>query len=109
MIRLSGNTASLLIASVSPEHLEHPEHVRPELDAGADLLEFGGLLDSCTSRPLRASASAAASPPMPPPTISTGLCCCFGVLTCMSNSRHNAWKFRRTKPAFKSELNLKRK
>jgi len=28
-----------------PEHVEHEERVRPELDAGADLLELGGLLD----------------------------------------------------------------
>ena len=28
-----------------PEHVEHPEHVGPELDAGADLLELRRLLD----------------------------------------------------------------
>ena len=28
-----------------PELFEHPEYVRPKLDAGADLLELGGLLD----------------------------------------------------------------
>ena len=40
-----GNTASALIALGQAEHLEHPEHVGPELDAGADLLELRRLLD----------------------------------------------------------------
>ena len=34
------------------ELFEHPEHVGPELDAGADLLEFGGLIDDLRRNPL---------------------------------------------------------
>ncbi len=45
MMRLSGNTASALIGAIRPSTLEHPEHVGAELNAGADLLELGRLLD----------------------------------------------------------------
>ena len=45
MIRLSGNTASALTGSIKSEQFEHPEHVRPELNAGADLLELRRLLN----------------------------------------------------------------
>ncbi len=45
MIRFSGNTASRLHRVGQAELLEHPEHVGTELDAGADLLELGRLLD----------------------------------------------------------------
>ena len=44
-MRLFGNTASALTGATRPEDFEHPEHVRPKLDAGADLLELGRLLD----------------------------------------------------------------
>ena len=45
MIRLLGNTASALTGAIRPSTIEHPEHVGAELDAGADLLELGRLLD----------------------------------------------------------------
>ena len=45
MMRLLGNTASALIGADEAQNIEHPEHVGPELDAGADLLEFRRLLD----------------------------------------------------------------
>ena len=44
------------------QHLEHPEHVGAELDAGADLLEFGRLLDDLRGDALRDSAKRRGEP-----------------------------------------------
>jgi hypothetical protein len=53
------------------ERVERREAVGSELDAGADLAEFGACSSTLTANPCRTSARAAAIPPIPPPATST--------------------------------------
>ena len=46
-----------------PEHLEHPEHVGPKLDTGADLLELGRLLQHLNGNTLARQGQRRRQPP----------------------------------------------
>ena len=46
-----------------PEHLEHPEHVRAELDTRADLLELGRLFQHLNGNTLARQRQRRRQPP----------------------------------------------
>ena len=53
--------------SLQAQRVQHAHAIGADLDAGADLLQLGGLLADDDVDARRISASAQASPPMPPP------------------------------------------